>query len=101
MLSGFKNFILRGNVVDMAVGVVIGAAFGGVVAALDQRFAHAVHRCARRQTRFFFDPLHDQKYAIPGGGFHQRLRLIPPDRCSHLFLRRFTGQCSCGTHASR
>ncbi|MGA9509732.1 MAG: large conductance mechanosensitive channel protein MscL [Candidatus Sulfotelmatobacter sp.] len=34
MLSGFKKFILRGNVVDMAVGVVIGAAFGGVVAAL-------------------------------------------------------------------
>jgi len=34
MLSGFKQFILRGNVVDMAVGVVIGAAFGGVVAAL-------------------------------------------------------------------
>jgi large conductance mechanosensitive channel len=34
MLSGFKKFILRGNVVDMAVGVVIGAAFGTVVAAL-------------------------------------------------------------------
>jgi large conductance mechanosensitive channel len=34
MLSGFKQFILRGNVVDMAVGVVIGAAFGAVVAAL-------------------------------------------------------------------
>ena len=34
MLSGFKQFILRGNVVDMAVGVVIGAAFGGVVSAL-------------------------------------------------------------------
>ncbi len=32
MLDGFKKFILRGNVVDMAVGVVIGAAFGGVVA---------------------------------------------------------------------
>lgn len=31
MLSGFKQFILRGNVVDLAVGVVIGAAFGGVV----------------------------------------------------------------------
>ena len=27
MLSGFKQFILRGNVVDLAVGVVIGAAF--------------------------------------------------------------------------
>ena len=34
MLSGFKQCILRGNVVDLAVGVVIGAAFGGVIAAL-------------------------------------------------------------------
>jgi large conductance mechanosensitive channel len=33
MLSGFKQFILRGNVVDMAVGVVIGAAFATVVGA--------------------------------------------------------------------
>ena len=29
----FRDFILRGNVVDLAVGVVIGAAFGGVVTA--------------------------------------------------------------------
>src|SRR5258708_13458510 len=34
MLSGFRQFILRGNVVDMAVGVVIGAAFATVVSAL-------------------------------------------------------------------
>ena len=33
MLSGFKQFALRGNVVDLAVGVVIGAAFGSVVTA--------------------------------------------------------------------
>jgi len=33
MLSGFKQFILRGNVVDMAVGVVVGAAFATVVSA--------------------------------------------------------------------
>ncbi len=33
MLSGFKQFILRGNVVDMAVGVVVGAAFATVVGA--------------------------------------------------------------------
>ena len=31
MLKGFKQFILRGNVVDMAVGVVVGAAFATVV----------------------------------------------------------------------
>ena len=34
MLKGFKAFILRGNAVDLAVGVVIGAAFGSVVTAL-------------------------------------------------------------------
>jgi large conductance mechanosensitive channel len=33
MLKGFKQFILRGNVVDMAVGVVVGAAFATVVSA--------------------------------------------------------------------
>jgi len=34
MFKGFKQFILRGNVVDLAVGVVIGAAFTGIVNAL-------------------------------------------------------------------
>ncbi len=38
MLDGFKKFILRGNVVDMAVGVVIGAAFAGVVSGLTSAF---------------------------------------------------------------
>jgi large conductance mechanosensitive channel len=34
MFKGFREFVLRGNVVDMAVGVVIGAAFGAIVTAL-------------------------------------------------------------------
>ena len=34
MLKDFKQFLLRGNVVDLAVGVVIGAAFGTIVTAL-------------------------------------------------------------------
>lgn len=33
-MSGFRKFILRGNVLDLAVAVVIGAAFGAVVTAL-------------------------------------------------------------------
>jgi large conductance mechanosensitive channel len=33
-IGGFKKFLLRGNVVDLAVGVVIGAAFGSVVQAI-------------------------------------------------------------------
>lgn len=34
MLKGFKDFLMRGNVVDLAVAVVIGAAFGQVVSGL-------------------------------------------------------------------
>ena len=34
MFKGFRDFILRGNVVDLAVAVVIGAAFGAVITAL-------------------------------------------------------------------
>ena len=34
ILDDFKKFILRGNVVDLAVGVVMGAAFGGVVTSM-------------------------------------------------------------------
>lgn len=38
MLKDFRQFILRGNVVDLAVGIVIGAAFGAVVTALVEDF---------------------------------------------------------------
>jgi len=34
MFRGFKEFVLRGNVIDLAVAVVIGAAFSGIVTAL-------------------------------------------------------------------
>lgn len=34
MLKGFRDFILRGNVVDLAVAVIIGAAFGAIVTSL-------------------------------------------------------------------
>jgi large conductance mechanosensitive channel len=34
MLKEFKEFVLRGNVLDMAVGIIIGAAFGTIVASL-------------------------------------------------------------------
>lgn len=37
MLQGFKEFIARGNAIDLAVGVVIGAAFTGVVNAIVEK----------------------------------------------------------------
>lgn len=38
MLKGFKDFVMRGNVVDLAVGVVIGVAFAGVVESFTASF---------------------------------------------------------------
>ncbi len=38
MVKGFRDFLMRGNVVDLAVAVVVGAAFGGVVAAFADDF---------------------------------------------------------------
>ncbi|MFJ8045993.1 large conductance mechanosensitive channel protein MscL [Kitasatospora sp. NPDC096147] len=37
-MRGFRDFVLRGNVVDLAVGIVIGAAFSAVVTALVRAF---------------------------------------------------------------
>ena len=34
MLKDFKEFAMRGNIVDMAVGIVLGASFGGIVTSL-------------------------------------------------------------------
>lgn len=36
MLKGFRDFLLRGNVVDLAVAVVIGAAFTSIISALNE-----------------------------------------------------------------
>ena len=41
-MSGFKNFILRGNLVDLAVAVIIGTAFGAVVTAFTAWLTKAV-----------------------------------------------------------
>ena len=43
LLSEFKEFAMKGNVVDMAVGIVIGAAFGKIVSA----FVDATSSCRR------------------------------------------------------
>jgi large conductance mechanosensitive channel len=66
MLSGFKQFILRGNVVDLAVGVVIGAAFGGVVTAFTKAFLTPFIALATKTTEFskFALTLHDTKFPV-------------------------------------
>jgi large conductance mechanosensitive channel len=44
MLKGFKDFIMRGNVVDLAVGIVIGAAFTAVVGGFTKAFLEPLIR---------------------------------------------------------
>lgn len=44
MLKGFKDFLLRGNVIDLAVAVVIGAAFTAVVTAFTKAFLEPLLR---------------------------------------------------------
>ncbi|WP_412747310.1 large conductance mechanosensitive channel protein MscL [Krasilnikovia sp. MM14-A1004] len=46
MLQGFKDFIMRGNVVDLAVGIVIGAAFTAVVTSFTKGFLEPLIRLA-------------------------------------------------------
>jgi large conductance mechanosensitive channel len=64
MLSGFKQFILRGNVVDLAVGVVIGAAFGGVVTAFTKDLLTPLIAALIGTPRFS-----DVKFTIHGSVF--------------------------------
>jgi large conductance mechanosensitive channel len=42
MIKGFRDFLMRGNVVDLAVAVVIGAAFSGVVGAFAKDFIGSI-----------------------------------------------------------
>ena len=42
MLRGFRDFIMRGNVIDLAVGIVIGAAFTAVVSGFTNSFIQPI-----------------------------------------------------------
>ena len=64
MLKGFRDFILRGNVVDLAVAVVIGAAFGAVVKALVQDFLNPLIGILGVKGAFG-----DQKFSVNGSDF--------------------------------
>jgi large conductance mechanosensitive channel len=46
MIKGFRDFITRGNVVDLAVGIVIGAAFGALINQFVESFINPLVRLA-------------------------------------------------------
>ena len=51
-LAEFKAFALRGNVIDMAVGIIIGGAFSGIVTALIDNFINPLIQFITRQASF-------------------------------------------------
>jgi large conductance mechanosensitive channel len=69
MLSGFKQFILRGNVVDLAVGVVIGAAFGGVVTGFTKAFLTPFIAFVMGKAEFSTLAFHIRDTTFPVGEF--------------------------------
>ncbi len=52
MAGNFREFILRGNVVDLSVGVVIGAAFGNLVSKFTESFVNPLIRLATGGVEF-------------------------------------------------
>jgi len=52
MAGSFREFILRGNVVDLSVGVVIGAAFGNLVSKFTESFVNPLIRLATGGVEF-------------------------------------------------
>ncbi len=64
MLKGFRNFVLRGNVVDLAVAVIVGAAFTGIVNALVKDLINPLIAATVRKPDFsaFSFTLHGGKF---------------------------------------
>ena len=83
MLKGFKDFILRGNMVELAVAVVIGVAFAAVVNSMVTNLITPPDRSGRRGPQLLADP----DRAHPVGQPHQR-RLGLFDHGRGRLLRR-------------
>lgn len=69
MLRGFRDFILRGNVIDLAVAVVIGAAFTGIVTALVSDIINPLIAAIFRKPDFSYLTLHVHGGVIQYGLF--------------------------------
>ena len=80
MLKEFREFILRGNVVDLAVAVVIGAAFGAVVAAFVADLVTPLIAAIGGKPDFAAADVHDQRLDVQVRPLLQRRDLVPDHR---------------------
>ena len=87
MIKGFRDFILRGNVVDLAVAVVIGAAFGAVITAFVADIITPLIAAIFGQPDFsaLTFTINSSKFLY--GVVHQRRDLLPAHRGGRLLRR--------------
>jgi large conductance mechanosensitive channel len=69
MFKGFRDFILRGNVVDLAIAVIIGAAFGAIVTSLVSDIINPLIAATVGQPDFSSIILHVGKGQVKVGNF--------------------------------
>ena len=102
MLQGFKQFMLRGNVLDLAVAVVMGAAFGAVVTALVKDLITPLIAAIIGKPDFSAIEFTIRGSKFPNRRLHQRVGLVHPDRGCGVLLGRPAGeQAACADAARR
>ena len=69
MLKGFRDFVLRGNVVDLAIAVIIGAAFNAIVASLVGDVINPLIAAMGGKPDFSADVIHVGSGTIKVGNF--------------------------------
>jgi len=93
MLKEFKEFAMRGNVIDLAVGVIIGASFGKIVSSLVERGKEKSNAEGSEQTQ-----RSRRRLGAPTNPYTFGLRLLRLD--SRWARKRLTTSSSCPSSIS-
>jgi Large-conductance mechanosensitive channel, MscL len=97
-MKGFKQFLLRGNVLDLAVAVVIGAAFGAVVTALVKDLVTPLIAAIVGNPDFSAIAFTIKQQQVRDRRFHQCRSLVSLDSCSNLLFRSLAREHDCRPH---
>ena len=87
MLKEFRDFVMRGNVVELAVAVIIGAAFGAVITAFTAAFITPLIALIGGKPDFSDLAFTISGTAFPYGAVPQRADLVPDHRRGRVLLR--------------
>jgi Large-conductance mechanosensitive channel, MscL len=93
MLKGFRQFILRGNVLDLAVAVVIGAAFGAVVTAFVTNILTPLIAAIVGKPDFSAFNFSVNGAVISYGVFSERIDCVPAGGGGGLLLSDRADEC--------